>query len=104
MNISGIGSIGSVGNINGISDVKKSVSAGNGGDKGFATSIKESVEAVTKLQDQANSDISKALSGEEVSIAEVMVSTLKAEISMQLTMQIRNKVVEAYNEISRMQI
>jgi len=33
-----------------------------------------------------------------------MISTLKAEMSMQLTMQVRNKLVDAYQEITRMPI
>jgi len=102
MNISSIGSIGSTGRMTGLSDIKKPVSSKE--DNGFVNSIKDSIESVNKSQEEANSDIKKALSGEEISVAEVMISTLKAEVSMQLTLQIRNKIIEAYNEITRMQV
>lgn len=104
MNITGIGSIGSTGGTAGSHAVKNPASAGSAGEKGFAESIKDGIESVNKLQEEANQDVKKVLSGDEISIAEVMISALKAEMSMQLTLQIRNKVIDAYNEISRMQV
>ncbi|MBN2072715.1 MAG: flagellar hook-basal body complex protein FliE [Actinobacteria bacterium] len=104
MNVTGIGGTGSIGGAAGSSAVKKTLSTGGDGQKGFAESIKDGIESVSKLQEEANANVKKALSGDETGLAEVMISALKAELSMQLTLQIRNKVIDAYNEISRMQI
>ncbi len=46
----------------------------------------------------------KLQSGESKNIHEVMISMEKADISMRLTVQMRNKVLEAYQEIMRMQV
>ena len=42
--------------------------------------------------------------GQLNNIHEIMINTQKAEIAMQLVLQVRNKVLDAYREISRMQI
>ncbi|MBI6545164.1 MAG: flagellar hook-basal body complex protein FliE [Cyanobacteria bacterium NC_groundwater_1444_Ag_S-0.65um_54_12] len=43
-------------------------------------------------------------SGEDVALHDVMIAAEKASISIQLTTQIRNKLLEAYQEIMRMQV
>ena len=42
--------------------------------------------------------------GEDVNIAEVMTAVQKAEMSFELMLQMRNKLVQAYNEIRQIQI
>jgi flagellar hook-basal body complex protein FliE len=46
--------------------------------------------------------IESALLGEDVTEAEVMAAVKKADLSVRMLMQIRNKVVNAYNEIQQM--
>jgi len=42
--------------------------------------------------------------GENVELHDVMIASQKASITLQATMEVRNKVVEAYQEIMRMQV
>ncbi|MGB3261796.1 flagellar hook-basal body complex protein FliE, partial [Paenisporosarcina sp.] len=44
------------------------------------------------------------VTGEVKDIHEVMIASQKASLSLQLTVQVRNKVVEAYQEVMRMQL
>jgi flagellar hook-basal body complex protein FliE len=44
------------------------------------------------------------LAGEDISVHEVMIAAEKAKLSLDLAIQVRNKAIEAYQEIMRMQI
>jgi flagellar hook-basal body complex protein FliE len=46
----------------------------------------------------------KLARGENVELHEVMIASQKASITLAATMEIRNKVIEAYQEVMRMQI
>jgi flagellar hook-basal body complex protein FliE len=63
--------------------------------------IFESTEQNLKLADQA---VLKANTGESVDLHELMISMEKADISLRLMVQLRNKAIDAYQEIMRMQI
>lgn len=72
---------------------------------GFGTVLKTSLDQVNKVQNEA-SRLSEAfeLGDRNVSLNDVMVSLQKASISFQSTVQVRNKLVQAYHEIMNMQI
>lgn len=59
------------------------------------------VNTLQKVAEQKNIDLA---AGRLEDISEVMIAAEKASISLQLTNQVRNKVVEAYQEIMRMQM
>jgi len=103
MTIAGINGIGSLNGIGSISNPEKAAAAEQK-NTSFTDSIKKGLDSVQKLQQEADSNIQQAVSGEGKDLSEVMISTLKAEISMQLTLQIRNKALEAYQDITRMPI
>jgi len=44
------------------------------------------------------------ITGEEIELHQVMLAAQKAELALELTLTVRNKVVEAYQEIMRMQV
>ncbi|MTI69488.1 MAG: flagellar hook-basal body complex protein FliE [Firmicutes bacterium] len=73
-------------------------------DKAFGDVLKEKLEGVNKLQikaDKANRDL---ITGEAQDIHSVMIATEEAKLALEMTVQVRNKVIEAYKEINRMQI
>lgn len=70
----------------------------------FSSFLKESIEKVDLLEKEANLYDLKIASGQLENIHEAMIATQKADIALQLTMQIRNKILDAYREIMRMQI
>jgi len=70
----------------------------------FGDYFKQALDNVNQLQlDSAQMGIDFA-AGKTDNIHQVMIAGEKADVALQLTMQIRNKVIEAYNEIMRMQI
>lgn len=74
------------------------------GDKSFSEFLSEAIGDVNKLQSEAANAGVKLAAGKVQDISEVMIASEKATIALQLTMQVRNKVVEAYQEVMRMQV
>lgn len=72
--------------------------------KPFLTTLEDSLKKVNELQKEADTAIKDLSAGGPTSIHEVMLKLNKADVSLRLTMQIRNKVIEAYQEIMRMQV
>ena len=70
----------------------------------FTDMIEEAVNKVNKLQFDANRSVAEISTGSGGSIHQTMIALEKATLSFQLMMQVRNKVVEAYREVMRMQV
>lgn len=70
----------------------------------FLSVLNDALKEVDQLQKNADKLTQQYLTGETTDIAEVLLAAEKASLAMQLTLQVRNKIVEAYQEISRMQI
>ena len=72
--------------------------------KGFTEALKSVIEETNKMQVNADSAVQKLNTGESKNLHEVMITMEKADISMRLLVQMRNKVVDAYKEIMRMSV
>ncbi len=72
--------------------------------KSFSEIIKNSIADVDKLQKESDNSVFKLATGEENDIHKTMITMEKAEISFQLMMAVRNKIISAYETIMRMQI
>jgi flagellar hook-basal body complex protein FliE len=72
--------------------------------KSFDETLSEFVTDVNSLQSQAGQAIEKMATGEATDIHEVMVAVEKAKTSFELLMELRNKTVDAYKELIRMQV
>lgn len=72
--------------------------------KSFGSFLKDSINKVNEGQIQSDKLTEKLARGENVDLHQVMIASQKASISFQATMEIRNKVVEAYQEVMRMQV
>lgn len=70
----------------------------------FAEVLKESLNKVNEAQLQSDALTEKLAKGGNVDLHEVMIASQKASVTLSLTMEIRNKAVEAYQEIMRMQV
>jgi flagellar hook-basal body complex protein FliE len=71
----------------------------------FADALKSSLDQVNNSQAKADAlGQSFAMGDDKVSLSDVMVSMQKASIGFQATVQVRNKVVAAYNAIMNMQV
>jgi flagellar hook-basal body complex protein FliE len=71
---------------------------------GFGDLFKKALQEVNAAQKESEKKTTELVMGEGTDIHEVMIASQKASLSLQLTVQMRNKAVEAYQEIMRMQV
>jgi len=69
----------------------------------FSTVLKNSLEKVNNLQTERSNMVTSFASGETQNVHELMISMQKAGLAMNMTAAVRNKVMEAYKELTRMQ-
>lgn len=69
----------------------------------FKDVLASSLEKVNNLQSERTSMIQSFASGESQNVHELMIAMQKASLAMNMTSAVRNKVLEAYKELSRMQ-
>lgn len=70
----------------------------------FAEMLRGSVEKVNTVQNGADQAVQDLLSGKDQNIHQVMIAVEKANLSLQMMMQVRNKLISAYEEIMRTQV
>ncbi len=78
--------------------------AGVSGTSGFLDSLKSAIGKVNDAEMEAGRAIDTLMTGETQDVHRTMVALQQADVSFQLMMQIRNKLVAAYEEIQRMQV
>ena len=71
---------------------------------GFGETIGKALEAVSDAEQHADAVAQDVASGGDSSVQDLMVAMSKASLSVDLLVQVRNRAVEAYQEIMRMQI
>ncbi len=72
--------------------------------KDFAQVLKEAIDKVNDLQKGAEKMADDFAAGKISNIHDVIIEAEKASIALRLTVEVRNRIVEAYREIMRMQI
>ena len=72
--------------------------------EGAGKFFSELVSKVNDLQNQADQSIQGLASGENKNLHEVMISMEKASVSFLFMSQVRNKAIDAYQEVMRMQV
>jgi flagellar hook-basal body complex protein FliE len=72
--------------------------------KGFSHLLKDAIEDINKLQTNADEAISKVQLDNTASIHEAMIALEQANISFRAMMQVRNKILDAYQEVMRTQV
>jgi len=70
----------------------------------FGELLRESISQVSRLQHEADANINDLAAGRQIDIHQTMIAVEKAEVSFELLMQIRNKVIAAYETIMRTQV
>jgi flagellar hook-basal body complex protein FliE len=71
---------------------------------GFLDSLKSAIGKANSIQVEASQAVDALMTGQTQDLHRTMVALQQADVSFQLMMQIRNKLVAAYEEIQRMQI
>ncbi len=69
----------------------------------FGDVLKGAINSVDNANSSAASQVSNLLQGGNTDINSVMIAVEKADVSFQLMMQVRNKIVSAYQDIEKMQ-
>jgi flagellar hook-basal body complex protein FliE len=70
----------------------------------FSDTLNGFVKDVDSLQKESASMTERFIKGEPVDIHDVMISAEKAKTSFQLLMEVRNKFLDLYREVLRMQV
>ncbi|HCL4438249.1 flagellar hook-basal body protein FliE [Clostridium botulinum] len=70
----------------------------------FNEILKDKLDGVNAKQVKADNSTEAFIKGDEIDIHNVMLNAEEAKMSMELAVQVRNKLVEAYQELSRMQL
>ncbi len=70
----------------------------------FSNVLKDKIGEINKLQLDADAAIAKVELSDSGSIHEAMIAMEKASISFKTMLQVRNKMLEAYQEVMRMQV
>lgn len=76
----------------------------SGSDKDFGSMVLDGIDRLERVQDTSDQLAVKAATGDLNAIHDYTIAATEASVTTQLTVAVRNKAVEAFNEIMRMQI
>jgi len=70
---------------------------------GFWDTLKHTLNEVQQVQNEADQKVTDLVTGKGEDIHSAMAAVEKADLSFQLVMQVRNKIVQAYQQVSQIQ-
>jgi flagellar hook-basal body complex protein FliE len=70
---------------------------------GFGSVLHQAIDKVSELNNSSETQIGDLVQGKRQDIHNVMIAVEKADVAFQLMMQVRNKIVNAYQEVSKLQ-
>jgi flagellar hook-basal body complex protein FliE len=70
----------------------------------FSKLLSDAVQNIDGLQKTADANVQKLATGQPVDLHDVTISMEQANLTFQLGMQVRNKLIDAYQEVMRMQV
>ena len=76
----------------------------NGGGGSFKDVLMKNLEQVNRLQQDAQAAIEDLATGKRDDASSVMIAKQKADLAFQMLVQVRNKMVSAYEEIKQMRV
>jgi flagellar hook-basal body complex protein FliE len=97
--LGGIGALGSLAGLPKLPSLAPSDSEGGG----FSGVLSNALQQVNELSGSADQQVGSLLTGGNTDMSTVMVAVEKADVAFQLMMQVRNKIVSAYQDIEKMQ-
>ncbi len=69
----------------------------------FAETLEHAVKGANRLQHEADDTVRKFASGDVDDVHDVMLALDRADLSFRMTLEVRNKLLEAYQEVMRLQ-
>ena len=90
----------------GVSPIRTPELAGsqNAGEGNFVEALADAIGKVEQYRQQAHAGVESFLSGETEDLHQVALQTQQADLAFEMFLQVRNKVVQAYQEVMRMQV
>jgi flagellar hook-basal body complex protein FliE len=70
---------------------------------GFQAVLRNAIDQVEQMHTDAQQQSTQLATGDRQDVHNVMIAVEKADVAFQLMMQVRNKIVNAYQEVSKMQ-
>ena len=70
----------------------------------FQQMLKEGIDKINQTQSEADHGVKELLAGRNKNIHETMLLLEKADMTYKMAMQVRNKIIDAYREIMKMQV
>jgi flagellar hook-basal body complex protein FliE len=107
--MSGIAALGARGNLttSGMAGMAGAGNAGapqeNGAGAPFADLLTDAVDDVNRLENQAHKAVAGLMTGSGVDVHQAMIATQKASMAFELCLAVRNKAVQAYQQVMSMQ-
>lgn len=78
--------------------------AGTNPGEDFASAFRAQLDKVNRMQSEADEQVKQLVSGETSSVTDVFTAARKAQVAFSMLMEIRNKLVDAYNELQNMRV
>ena len=100
MNIASIGAS-QLAQMSASTNVTKSVSAPR---TSFGSFVRDTIDSVNKSQQAAEREIASAVTGDQTDLHRTIIALQSADLQFQFALQVRNKLIDAYQEIMRMQV
>ncbi len=103
-NMQGMNPIGSIGKLDSIIKPEGPAAGSSVGGKEFGELFNDAIGAVEKYRVNAEDSANRFMNGETEEIHQVILAGQRAEIAFETFLQVRNKAVQAYQEVMRMQM
>jgi flagellar hook-basal body complex protein FliE len=87
-----------------LSSETTSAASGTASSDSFGSVVKDAVQSLDKSQKGAEHEMTRAVTGESTDLHRTIIALQTADLGFQFALQVRNKVIGAYEEIMRMQV
>ncbi|HZS44092.1 MAG TPA: flagellar hook-basal body complex protein FliE [Blastocatellia bacterium] len=74
------------------------------GDNTFGELLTNAISETNKLQQQSAEQVEKLMTGQVQDVHTALIAVQKADLSFQMMMQVKNKLMDAYNEVMKMSV
>lgn len=89
--------------LNGVEQMESFQTADIKGSNGFGNILGDAFNQLSSYQIGADQSMQAMVMGEDIEMHDVMIQTTEAQLSLELAVQVRNKCIEAFNEMKNMQ-
>ena len=70
----------------------------------FGEQLQQAIQEVDQLQNRRDDMVQEMVRGERIEVHEIMTAAEEAQLAFELMLEVRNKLLESYQEIMRMQV